>query len=137
MQCLHEDGKLFYSSADSLANISPHIPEGLLGPIEGGRTPEITSLPETLNFQVPANAKISDMEARGKGKTGLHSIAKTASIPVRLEKVKNGGKGSYMLRMDDDLRQLLSQSRLAGGVNGKKRSAKFTDVGLHSNRYTG
>lgn len=73
---------------------------------------------------------ISDMGARSKGEKGLHNIVKTTSIPVRLEKVKNGGKGSYMLRMDDDLRQLLSQSRSAGGANGKKRRAKFTDVGF-------
>lgn len=128
MQRLRDDGNSFYSSADSLANISSHKSEGLLGPSDGARMPEITSPPENLSC-----ATTSDMGARGKAERnekGLHSVVKTASIPVRLEKVKNGRKGSYMLRMDDDLRQLLSQSRLAGGVNGKKRNAKFTDVGL-------
>lgn len=85
------------------------------------------------SYQAPENTMTSDMGgARQKNEKGLHNIAKTASIPVRLEKVKNGGKGSYMLRMDDDLRQLLSQSRSAGGVNGKKGRAKFTDVGCSS-----
>lgn len=130
MQRLRDDGDLFYSSADSLANISSHKSEGLLGPSDGARMPEIISPPESLNYTTT-----SDMGARGKAERndkGFHTIVKTASIPVRLEKVKNGRKGSYMLRMDDDLQQLLSQSRLAGGVNVKKRNAKFADVGLHS-----
>lgn len=133
MQRLREYGRPSYSSADSLANVSSHEPEG---PCDGAQLPgTTTSPPETPSYQTLESTTTRDTGARLKSERnernekGLHNIVKTASIPVHLEKVKNGGKGSYMLRMDDDLRQLLSQSRLAGDVNGKKRRAKFTDVG--------
>lgn len=135
-QHLREDGRK--SSSDSLATTSSYESEGLLGHLtsssdpHGARTPEIMSPPEKIgDFQVPENIAAEDRVKSEKNEKGLHDAVRAASIPVRLEKVKNGGKGSYMLRMDDDLRELLSQSRSAG-VNGKKRRAKFTDVGLHS-----
>lgn len=130
MQRLRKYGRPSYSSADSLASVSSHESEG---PCDGAQLPgTTTSPPETPSYQTLENTTTRDTGARLKSERnekGLHNIVKTASIPVHLEKVKNGGKGSYMLRMDDDLRQLLSQSSSAGGVNGKKRRAKFTDVG--------
>lgn len=138
-QHLREDERK--SSSDSLATTSSYESDGLLGhlmsssDLRGARTPEIMSPPEKLgDYQLPEDPMISTEETREsdeKDGKKLHETARAASIPVRLKKVKNGGKGSYLLRVDDDLRELLSQSRSAGGVNGKeKRRAKFTDVGL-------
>lgn len=123
VQSLHEDGQSSSSSTDSLATISSHESENPLSSSDDSH--------DTWAAETPPS---SDMEARVKSERGGKELHNIASIPVRIEKVKNRGKGSYMLRMDDDLRQLLSHS----GMNGKRR-AKFADVGLHlcPNPHTG
>jgi hypothetical protein len=126
------------SSIDSLATNSSESEAGLLGNLTSSisdhhsrheHTPETRSTKPFSNSQILENAKLGVETSRVNGKG--HDEHRRASIPVHLEKVKNGGRGSYLLRMDDDLRKLLSQSRSAAGADGKKRRAKFTDVWLH------
>lgn len=127
------------SSIDSLATNSSESEAGLLGNLTSSisdhhnhheHTPENISTTENPgNSQILENARLGVKTSRVNGKG--HDEHRRASIPVHLEKVKNGGRGSYLLRMDDDLRELLSQSRSAAGADGKKRRAKFTDVWLH------
>lgn len=138
-QRLREDGRMSSSSSiDSLATNSSESEAGLLGNLTSSisdhhnhheHTPENISTENFSNSQILENAKLGVKSSRVNGKG--HDEHRRASIPVHLEKVKNGGRGSYLLKMDDDLRELLSQSRSAAGADGKKRRAKFTDVWLH------
>lgn len=54
-----------------------------------------------------------------------YEAARAASVPVGLDKVSVGGKGSYIpvLSIDTELPQL----RYTGGLAGKNRRAKLTD----------
>ncbi|KAH0613837.1 uncharacterized protein H6S33_005723 [Morchella sextelata] len=142
-QRLREDGRMSSSSSiDSLATNSSESEAGLLGNLTSSisdhhsrheHTPETRSTKPFSNSQILENAKLGVETSRVNGKG--HDEHRRASIPVHLEKVKNGGRGSYLLRMDDDLRKLLSQSRSAAGADGKKRRAKFTDL-VFTKRFT-